>query len=130
MLDASPSRKPALLLVEPDLQLASALERWLADDYDVVIATNGWRAVEAARTLRPDLVLAELRLPDFDPSDLYDMLEREMPGVGDRVLFITSGFVADRAQQFLARVPGQVIEKPFDVSRLRSLLLELLSVRR
>jgi hypothetical protein len=42
------------------------------------------------------------------------------------MLFMTTGFIADKAQQFLTRMPGQSIYKPFDLSRLRAALAALI----
>ena len=78
------------------------------------------------RDRRPDAVLAELRLPDMDAPELHAAIEREVPGLGERMLFMTTGFHADSAHQFLAKMPGQWIYKPFDLARLRAALAALL----
>jgi hypothetical protein len=57
--------------------------------------------------------------PDMDAAE-HAAIDRAAPGLGERMLFMTAGFVADKAQQFLTRIPGQSIYKPFDLKRLRS----------
>jgi two-component system KDP operon response regulator KdpE len=64
--DPRPHR-PRVLVVEdePPLQkfLRAALE---SNDYDVVLATTGTQALRHASNDRPDLILLDLGLPDFD----------------------------------------------------------------
>ena len=116
----------SLVIVEPDVYLGAVMQRWLGSSFDVSLITTGWRAVELVRIKRPDAVLAELRLPDMDAPELHAALEREAPGLGDRVLFMTTGFIPDIAHQFLAKMPGQWIYKPFDLARLRAALAALI----
>jgi DNA-binding response OmpR family regulator len=121
-----PSMMPLkLVIVEPDAYLGTVMLRWLRKAFDVSLVTSGWRALEEIRERRPDAILTELRLPDMDPSELHAAIDNAVSGLGARTLFMTSGFVADKPQQFLARIPGQWIEKPFDLARLRTALYAL-----
>lgn len=115
----------SLVIVEPDPQLATALLRWLDGAFDARLVDTGWRAIELIREQAPDAVLAELRLPDMDASELYEAVHHAVPSLAERLLFMTAGFVADRSQQFLARIPGQWICKPFDLPQLRAALIKL-----
>ncbi len=109
----------ALLIIEPDPHLSVVMRRWLGAAFDVTVVTTGSRAIEEIRRRRPNAVLAELRLPDMDPAELHAAIDRESHGLAERTLFMTTGFIADRAQQFLAQIPRQWIYKPFDLARLR-----------
>jgi DNA-binding response OmpR family regulator len=124
---AEPTRRLAILIIEPDPHLAVVMKRWLGGAYDVTLVSTGWRAIEEIRRWRPDAVLAELRLPDMDATELFAAIDKEAPGLADLTLFMTAGFVADKAQQFLARIPGQWIYKPFDLAKLRAAINELVA---
>jgi DNA-binding response OmpR family regulator len=115
----------SLVIVEPDPHLATVMLRWLDGAYDARLVATGWRALELIREQAPDAVLAELRLPDMDASEFYEAVHQAVPTLSERLLFMTAGFVADRSQQFLARIPGQWIYKPFDLQRLRAALIKL-----
>lgn len=117
----------SLVIVEPDVYLGAVMQRWLDSTFDITLVPTGWRAIECVRERCPDAVLAELRMPDMDAPELHAAIEREAPGLGERVLFMTTGFHADTAHQFLARMPGQWIYKPFDLARLRAALAALMS---
>ena len=124
--DAAPVEpRLSLVIVEPDVRLAAIMQRWLSRAFDVTVVAAGWRALEEIRRRKPDAVLAELRLPDMDASELYASIERAVPGLAERTLFMTAGFVADKTQQFLTTIPGQAIYKPFDLARLRAAIRAL-----
>ena len=122
---AAVAKRLVLTIVEPDLHLAAVMVRWLDAVYDVHVVSTGWRAIEDIRARGSDLVLAEMRLPDMDGPELHAAIESARPGLGDCTLFMTTGYVADKSQQFLARIPGQWIHKPFDLARLHATLSAL-----
>jgi len=120
------TRRLELLIVEPDPHLSVVMQRWLAIELDASVVTTGHRAIEELRKRKHDAVLAEFRLPDMDAAELHAAIETASPGLGARTLFMIGGFVANRSQQFLERIPGQWIHKPFDLARLRAVLDALL----
>ncbi|WP_410053297.1 response regulator [Cellulosimicrobium cellulans] len=64
-----------MLTVEPDVEVVGEV-------------ADGAAAVEAARTLRPDLVLMDLRMPVLDGAAATARIVAELPGV--RVLVLTT----------------------------------------
>jgi CheY-like chemotaxis protein len=63
------SRVPPVrvLVVDDSDQLVALIEMWLEDEnYDVVTATSGRQALEAAAAHRPDIVLLDLVIPPPD----------------------------------------------------------------
>jgi len=126
LLPLRSTRRLELLIVEPDPHLSVVMQRWLAIELDASVVTTGHRAIEELRKRKHDAVLAEFRLPDMDAAELHAAIETASPGLGARTLFMIGGFVANRSQQFLERIPGQWIHKPFDLARLRAALDALL----
>ncbi|MDR7464953.1 MAG: response regulator, partial [Armatimonadota bacterium] len=56
-----------VLLVEDEAAIVDVVRRYLErDGYRVVVASEGQRAVDEFRRLRPDLVLLDLMLPGLD----------------------------------------------------------------
>jgi CheY-like chemotaxis protein len=62
-------------------------------------------------------------MPEMAGAEFYAVLERLDPALVGGIVFITGGAFAPREQEFLARVPNLVLEKPVDVERLRDLAL-------
>ena len=65
-----------VLIVEDnalDMKLFSAL--LLAEDYEVLEATNGSEGVDLAREHRPDLIIMDIRLPDMSGLEVTRILK-------------------------------------------------------
>jgi two-component system LytT family response regulator len=78
------------LLVDDEPLAIEALRALLAEEPDVEIAgacLNGREAVEAIRTLRPDLVLLDVQMPVFDGFEVIEELE---PAEIPIVVFVTA----------------------------------------
>jgi DNA-binding response OmpR family regulator len=56
-----------VLVVDDEPNLVDLVKGYLEHEgFDVVVATDGPSAVDGVRTLRPDLIILDLMLPDFD----------------------------------------------------------------
>ena len=68
-----------ILIVEDDQTLLSALKYNLTKEgYNVVTATDGARAIEVARSDKPELVILDIMLPELDGFEVCRILRREM----------------------------------------------------
>ena len=80
---------------------------------------------EAARRLesgeRFDLVFCDLMMPKLSGMDLFERIEKRRPKAAERFVFITGGTIHERVRSFLARVPNERLEKPFNQGTLREL---------
>jgi len=62
-----------ILVVEDDAPIAAGLVRGLKQSgFEVMLATDGWLALEASERERPDLVVLDLNLPGKDGFELLD----------------------------------------------------------
>jgi DNA-binding response OmpR family regulator len=60
-----------ILVVEDEATVARGLEYGLkAEGFAVVVAPNGKKALEAARSAHPRIVLLDVRLPDMSGFDV------------------------------------------------------------
>src|SRR5262249_48621704 len=67
-----------LLVVEDDLTFAlTLLEMARASGFKGVVAATGFQALELARTVKPDAITLDLRLPDLDGWVLLDRLKHD-----------------------------------------------------
>jgi DNA-binding response OmpR family regulator len=67
-----------VLIVEDDQTLLSVLEYNLAKEgYNMVTATDGVQALEAARKERPDLILLDIMLPKMNGFEVCRILRKE-----------------------------------------------------
>jgi two-component system LytT family response regulator len=108
------------LVVEDQLLAREHLVGWLnaESDVDVVGAcSGGWQAIEAIRSLRPDLVLLDLDLPDIDGFRVIEEVGAEaMP----TTIFVTA-FDEFAVRAFEVHAFDYLL-KPFGKERLHDAL--------
>ena len=93
-----------------------------------MLATSGeeaLRRIEGGE--RFDLLLTDLMMPTMTGMQLYDRLERIAPELAQRALFLTGGAFSETARLFAERFAERLVEKPFDVPRLRELVRQRLA---
>jgi len=64
--EEAPDRLPRVVVADADPVVLATVTAMLEDEYEVVTAVDGESALEAVRTGRPDILLADIALPDLD----------------------------------------------------------------
>jgi DNA-binding NarL/FixJ family response regulator len=81
-------RLPRVLLADDHLMVAEALKSLLSAEFDLVgVVEDGRQLVEAARTLRPDVIVADITMPHLNGIDAMVRLRGE--GNKTPVVFLT-----------------------------------------
>jgi two-component system KDP operon response regulator KdpE len=111
---------PTILIVEDDDETRRALVRELTTrHYRVEEASDGRTALERWGFRRPDLVLLDLGLPDFDGLELVKRIRRE----ATTPIVILSGRYEEREKvEALERGADDYVTKPFGVDELNARL--------
>jgi DNA-binding response OmpR family regulator len=127
----APFREPAgisLLVVDDDAFIARLLEIELsAAGYDVRTAGSGDRALALAFERCPDLILADVMMPNMDGFELTRQLRMDERTAGTKVILLTArGLSADRLEGFAVGADDYVI-KPFDTPELVARIGEVLA---
>jgi len=82
-------RKPRVVLVDDYPQVLDGLARLLRSDCDVVASvSSGSEAVEAVTKLKPDVLVADLMMPDVDGLEVCRRVKRVLPDTA--VIIITA----------------------------------------
>jgi DNA-binding NarL/FixJ family response regulator len=84
----SPAHRPRVLIADDHLLVAEALKSLLSAEFELVgVVEDGRALVEAARRLRPDVIVADVTMPHLNGIDALVRLRQE----GDRVpvVFLT-----------------------------------------
>ena len=117
-------RKPRVLVVEDDPEIAGALRRSLGlESYEVRLAGDGVAALEASSDFRPDAVVLDLGLPRLDGVEVCRRLRDD----GDvSILMLTARDAVEDRIAGLDSGADDYLVKPFDreelLARLRALL--------
>ena len=121
-MDAAPSRLCSVLIVEDNADQAHTLQAFLGmKGHHLEIASDGLAAIEAARRLRPQVVLLDLGLPGCDGFEVARRL-RDEHGASVRIIAITA-YASDNDRR-LAQEAGCDLHlvKPADPRFIESLL--------
>ena len=120
--DGSPVR---VLVVDDEPSLAELVSMALRmEGWEIRSAGNGTEAVRTARDFRPDAVVLDVTLPDFDGFEVITKLRAETPTLP--VLFLTARDAVEDRIAGLTAGGDDYVTKPFSleevVLRLRALL--------
>lgn len=118
----------ALLLVDDDKQLASALQWILADENFLVdVAYDGEEALLKVKAHEYNAVVCDLMMPRLRGDEFYLRARALRPELADHFIFIT-GFAADpRIAPFLTANNVKYLVKPFPVEGLIRCVKQLFS---
>ncbi|HEU4831403.1 MAG TPA: response regulator [Actinomycetota bacterium] len=118
----------SLLVVDDDAFIARLLEiECLAAGYDVRTAGSGDRALELAQERCPDLILADVMMPNMDGFELTRRLRMDEHTAAAKVILLTArGLSADRLEAIAVGADDYVI-KPFDTPELLARIGEVLA---
>ena len=79
----------SILLVEDDSNSRKGLTQFLqALDYDVMTAVNGKEGYDIFKEENPDLVIADIRMPEMDGVTLLEKIRDEKPSA--KVILLTA----------------------------------------
>jgi two-component system nitrogen regulation response regulator NtrX len=117
----------AVLVVDDDQQLASALQWILADENFLVdVAFDGRGALLKVKAHEYDAVICDLKMPRLRGDEFYLKAKEIRPSLADRFIFIT-GFATDpKIALFLTEHDVKYLVKPFVVGGLINCVKELL----
>jgi len=83
--------KPQILMVDDEVDYLTLLKLKLVNEgFGVIVTDNGADALALMEKDRPDLVIADVLMPEMDGIAMYRRM-REIPGVGDTPLLFLSG---------------------------------------
>jgi two-component system, LytTR family, response regulator len=113
------SSRLRVFVVDDEAPARRKLLRFLAGDEDLELvgeAANGRDAVAGIRRTRPDLLLLDVQMPDFDGFEVVKQLQPPLP----RIVFVTA-FDQYAIQAFDLHAFGYLL-KPFDEPRFQKVL--------
>jgi CheY-like chemotaxis protein len=108
-----------ILVIDDDKAVLRALGRSL-EGHSVILFDTPAAALAFLddRGLTFDAILCDIWMPKMDGPAFSDALRHVRPDLHPRIVFMTGGFGADHAREFLADVRQPVVEKPFTRAEL------------
>ena len=109
-------RRWRVLIVDDDPQVAKFLRLALEVECDVEALTSGTEALgRLAGGAAYDLVFCDLMMGELSGMSFYEELRQRAPGRERAVVFMTGGVYDPTVNDFLATIPNDCVDKPFDI---------------
>jgi PAS domain S-box-containing protein len=115
-----------VLVVDDDLGVCRSLKDILvAEGCEVVVASDGLRALEVMNRTPVDIVISDVVMPDLDGYDLFMEIRRR----GTIPVILMTGYYYDRdhviKRSRLAGLESVIFKKPIDPNRLKAMIRNL-----
>lgn len=109
--------RPSILVIDDELALVRALERWLGRWATVTGTGDPLKGLELAEKGSFDLVLCDIDMPKMSGQEFLKLLRERDGDIADRVVLMTGSSSGE--------VPGvKVLRKPLDEEILRNLVYD------
>ena len=125
--------KSRLLIVDDEPTNIHILSNILSEDYEIRAANGGQRAIDAAISQSPDLILLDMMMPEIDGLEVCKRLKANEATKDIPIIFVTS--MSDPANEELGLQAGAVdyiskpVSPPIVKARVRIHLQNRLTVR-
>jgi two-component system response regulator HydG len=110
------------ILVVDDLRSSRLTLGGILEDegHNVVLAENGYQAIEAARQIPFDLVFMDIKMPGINGVQTFREVKKITPRAA--VIMMTAYSVEDLVREALEEGAYAVVYKPFDIQHIVSII--------
>jgi CheY-like chemotaxis protein len=116
-----------VLVVDDDPGILRALTRFLQrDGHTVQTATDGQAALALLHAGSYDLILCDLLMPALDGQTLYELLQRQLPALCQRMIFLTGDTLRPDSMRFVEQCGQPWIPKPCGIAEVRTAMAQVL----
>lgn len=113
-----PARKFTLLIVDDEEGPRQSLRVVFKDDYNILLADSGPKAIELAKQNRVDAVISDIRMAGMSGIELLGQLKAVDPAI--EVIMLTAYETIETARQALRYGACDYLNKPFDIGTMRT----------
>lgn len=116
-----------ILIIDDEIKICLAVKEGLEGmgDFNVVFATSGEEGIHAAKKLRPDLIILDIRLPGIDGVEVLRRLKNDIGTIAIPVIMLTA-ILEDTAKVECSREYAELyLEKPIDLKVLKTKIEEI-----
>jgi DNA-binding NtrC family response regulator len=121
------SVRPVILVVDDDPGLRESFRLILEEQYELLEAPDGPRALTLLRTHQVDVVLLDIRLPEMDGIEVLERIKTMDEGI--EVILVTAVKTVRTAVAAMKLGAFDYLTKPFEEEELLSLLRRALDKR-
>src|SRR4030095_13367210 len=119
--------KPTLLIVDDEEGPRQALRVIFGAEYDVLLAEDGYAAIELAQTRAVDVAVLDIRMAGMSGIDVLERIRFVDPTIG--VVMMTAYETTETLRQAMRLRASDYINKPFDIATMRAAVTRALERR-
>lgn len=112
------NEKKKVLVIDDSVILLRNIKTMLEDKYQVFTVTSGEKALKSISKIRPDVILLDYAMPDWDGKKTFEMLKQDEIGCNIPVIFLTSVSDKQQALDVLVLKPFGYVLKPPSKDRI------------
>src|SRR5262252_9992270 len=121
-MSAEITKGPTLLVIDDDPDVLAMIDRFASElGFTVIQETNGKAAMRSLPGSRPDGAIIDIGLADIDGFSILREIKAADPQ--SQVILMTNAATVDSAIEAIKAGALDYITKPFDIDRLRELLI-------
>ena len=121
-------KKLKVLIVDDQVGVRYLLEIVVRESgHEVFMAQNGMEAIEMARSIRPDLIFMDVRMPLIGGLEALGKIKAANPEI--QVIIMTAYGSEQTVSDALKKGAWCYIAKPFDVNEIKKLLTRFVNER-
>ncbi len=124
-------RAKKVLIVDDEETLTWSMAKSLSKDrdkYEVMVANDGKEALSLLKGNKIDLMITDIRMPDINGLDLLLRVRKEYPQT--KVIIMTAYGSSEIRREANRRGSLYYVEKPFEISEIRKIIIDLLGRKR
>ena len=110
--------RPTLLIVDDEEGPRQSLRVVFKEDYNLLLASDGIRAIELAKQNRIDAAVLDIRMTGMSGIELLEKLKAVDPNI--EVIMLTAYETIDTIRQALRLGACDYLNKPFDITTIRN----------
>ncbi|SHF44904.1 hybrid sensor histidine kinase/response regulator transcription factor [Dysgonomonas macrotermitis] len=120
-------RKYLILVVDDNIQITDFLSQYLGTYYRIAIANNGREGLDLCLKVRPDLIIADVMMPEVDGLEMCRQIRKHVPFATTPIIMLTAKDDMQTEWESIDIGIEYFIAKPFDIQVLLSRIKQLVS---
>ncbi|WP_340114898.1 hybrid sensor histidine kinase/response regulator transcription factor [Maribellus mangrovi] len=124
------SKQPIVLVVDDNRELLDFISETLSEEYKVLTALDGDKALEILTKTTPDLIISDVMMPGIDGFELTRKLKNEINTSHIPIVLLTAKSGQENEYEGLQSGADYYIEKPFLPHILQKQIQNILNTRK
>ena len=123
-MSAQPNDKPLILICDDEEGIRESLKLVLEDYYTLHFVRNGLEALEALKTLKPSVMLLDIKMPKLSGMETLKSIRSFRPKLP--IVMVTGYQSVETAQEAIRNGATDYIPKPFESKHLLKTVADLI----